>query len=290
MIILPTRSTPVLCQGITSVSGATHTELAIAYGCRIVAGTSRDTNIKRFLNIPIFSSVKEAVKKTTPLISVIFSTPLRALEDVTEAIKAHIPTIICTTEHVPAQDILKMKEMADKYQVHLIGPSSLGIVRTEDCLVGNIPAHLFPKGHIGLIGRSSSLIYEAIQQLAQKKRGVSVCVSLGAGELMTTSFVPVLQAMLKDKETKAVLAIGQLHGLAEFELAEFYKKCRHKKPLAIYIPGKTLVARKKTPILGTIPLNPTRIIAEKQAVLNKAGIRVIYSCEDLGVFFQQTTP
>ena len=290
MIVLPTRKTPVLCQGLTSVAGATHTELAIAYGSRIVAGTGRDDNIDRFLNIPVFSSVKEAVRKTKPLISVIFFTPTTVSDDVQEAIKARIPTIICTTEHVPAQDILKMKELALKYGVHLIGPSSLGIVRTGDCLIGNIPAHLFPKGNIGLIGRSSSLIYEAIQQLAKKQRGVSVCVSLGAGELMTTSFIPVIQAMMKDNSTKAILAIGQLYGQAEFELADYYKKCRKKKPSALYIPGKTLFSNEKMPILGTNPIRPADVITQKQTALNKAGIRVIYSCEDLGTFFEQATP
>ena len=202
MFKLPTQKTPILCQGITTEMGAVHVEQALAYGSHIVAGTSRDKSIKVYQDIPIFSSVKEAVRRTKPAISVVFSTPARALQDVEEAIKAKVPMVICTTEHVPLHDTLKMMDLAQKNKVTLIGPSSPGIVRVDECLVGSIPAHLFPKGSVGLIGRSSSLMYEAVQQLSEVGLGVSACVSLGASRLVGTSFVPVMEAFLKDKNTK----------------------------------------------------------------------------------------
>ena len=269
MFKLPTKKTPILCQGITTEMGAIHVEQALAYGSHIVAGTARDKSIKRYQEIPVFTSVREAVRRTKPQISVIFSTPARALQDAEEAIKAKIPMVICTTEHVPLHDTLKMMDLAQKNGVSLIGPSSPGIVRVGECLAGSIPAHLFPKGNVGIIGRSSSLIYEAVQQLSEVGLGVSACVSLGASRLVGTSFVPVIESFLKDKGTKAILIIGQLTGDLEMELAEFYRSVRRKKPMIIYIPGQTLSGALHVPLLGTEMANPQKIIAEKRAALEK---------------------
>ena len=269
MFKLPTKKTAILCQGITTEMGTVHVEQALAYGSHIVAGTSRDKSIKVYQGIPIFTSVKEAVRRTKPVISVVFSTPARALQDVEEAIKAKIPMVICTTEHIPLHDTLKMMALAQKNGVTLIGPSSPGIVRVGECLAGSIPAHLFPKGNIGLIGRSSSLIYEAVQQLSEVGLGVSACVSLGASRLVGTSFVPVMDAFLKDKNTAAILIIGQLAGDFEMELATFYHQVRRKKPMIVYIPGQTLLGSFHVPLLGTEMANPQKIIAEKRAAMEK---------------------
>jgi len=279
---LPTKKTPILYQGITTEMGAVHVELALAYGSNIVAGISRDKSIKEYQGIPIFGSVREAVRKTHPMISVIFSTPARALQDVEEAIRAKIPTVICTTEHIPLHDILKMMILAQKNGVLLIGPSSPGIVRVGECLAGCIPAHLFPKGSVGLIGRSSSLMYEAVQQLAAQNLGVSTCVSLGASQLVGTSFKPILETLLADKETKAILLIGQLTGQLELEVAEIYHRTRRKKPLIVYIPGQTLSGSLHIPLLGTDSANPEKIIEQKRQLLEKAGCIWVYKVSDLG--------
>lgn len=278
----PTRDTPILCQGITSEMGAIHTELALAYGSHIVAGTSRDKNVNQYQDIPVFPTVKDAVRKTKPAVSVIFSTPARALADVEDAVRAKIPLIICTAEHVPLHDALRMVDLARRKGVTLIGPSSPGIVRVGECLAGNIPAHLFPKGNIGMIGRSSSLIYEAVQQLAEENLGVSTCVALGAAPIVGTSFVPIWEAMLSDKQTKAVLVIGQISGDLEIELAAAYKKSRRKKPLIVYIPGQTIPTPAQVPLLGTRTLNPAEIIAEKKAALISAGAVWVESPAEMG--------
>ena len=282
MFKLPTSKTPILYQGITTEMGAAHVELALAYGSHIVAGISRDKSIKEYQGIPVFGSVREAVRKTHPQISVIFSTPARALQDAEEAIRSKIPIIICTTEHVPLHDILKMMLMAQKNGVLLIGPSSPGIVRVGECLAGSIPAHLFPKGNVAIIGRSSSLIYEAVQQLAAEKLGISTCVSLGASQLVGTSFGPVLETLLSDKETKAVLLIGQLTGQLELEVAEIYHHSRRKKPLIVYIPGQTLSGSLHIPLLGTDSANPEKIIVQKKLALEKAGCTWITKVSELG--------
>lgn len=271
MLILPNQKTPILIQGITSELGAIHTELAIAYGAHIVAGTSQDRNIDVFQNIPVFKTVKEAVRKTKPCVSVIFSSPARALSDVEEAAKAKIPLIICTTERVPLHDAFKMKAVAEKYQVTLIGPSSPGIVRTGACIAGTIPAHLFPKGKVGIIGRSSSLMYEAVQQLAEEGLGVSTCVAIGAAPIVGTSFVPVFEALSADTETKVILLIGQLSGQMENDLATAYRMRRRQKPLVVYIPGGSVKRTIGTPLIGMPLLSPTGIVSEKRTILEKAG-------------------
>ncbi len=271
MLTLPKNTTPILVQGITGELGTIHTELALAYGSHIVAGISRDKNVTSFQDIPVFQTVREAVRKTHPQISVIFSPPARALADTEEAIRAKIPLIVCTTERVPLHDALKMAALARKYGVTLIGPSSPGIVRVGACIAGTIPAHLFPKGNVGIIGRSSSLIYEAARQLAEEGLGVSTCVALGAAPLVSTSFVPIFEALSADPTTKAVLVIGQIGGQLENDLAESYRLRRRKKPMIVYIPGRTLKQSRRMKLLGTRLTAPADIIAEKKAALVKAG-------------------
>lgn len=279
---LPSGSTPILCQGITGSLGAVHTEMSIVYGANIVAGVAREKGLKTFLNVPVYQTVREAVRKTKPAVSVIFSTPARALADVEEAARAKIPLIICTTEHVPLHDRLKMKEVADKYGVRLLGPSSPGLVTVGKCLAGTMPAHLFPKGQIGIVSRSSSLTYEAVQQLARMNLGVRACVALGTASVLGTNFIPVVQTYLSDVKIKAILVIGGLKGIQEFELAQWYKTQKRKKPLVVYIAGKSFVRSKKSPLVGADNACPADDIAAKQQALEAVGATVVYSPEAIG--------
>lgn len=279
---LPTQSTPVLYQGITSSLGAVHTEMALVYGTNIVAGVAREKGLKTYLNVPVFQTVKEAVRKTKPQISVIFSTPARALFDVGEAVRARIPLVICTTERVPVHDALQMKELAAKYDVQLLGPSSPGLVTVDKCLAGAMPAHLFEKGTIGIVTRSSSMAYEAARQLSKEGYGVSACIALGTAPITGTDFIPAVKALLSDARTKAILIIGDYAGLSEFELAAWYQKQKRQKPLAAYIGGKAYGKSKKTPLLGSQNKLPAKSVAEKQEALAKVGAHVILSPEELG--------
>ncbi|MBP5344518.1 MAG: succinate--CoA ligase subunit alpha [Alphaproteobacteria bacterium] len=274
MFFLPSKETPILCQGITSSSGAVHTELALAYGSHIVAGVSAEKNVKTFLNIPVYHSVQEVMQKASekPKVSVIFSTPSQALKDAGEAIEARIPMIVCTTEGVPMHDALKMRELAEKNGVCFVGPSSSGIVCVGETLIGSMPAHLFSKGKISVVGRSSSLMWEAVEQLKQVGLGVATCVSLGADHLIATTFVPVVKALLKDKETQSILVLGQVHGELEYELAEFYKKQKEPKKMWAYIPGRSLEKSDKRPLLGMQTVKFADVIDAKKQTLIDAGV------------------
>lgn len=281
-LFIPNQNTPVLVQGITSSMGTVHTEMALVYGTNIVAGVAREKGLKRFLDVPVFQTVKEAVRKSDPKVSVVFSTPSRAFFDVEEAIKAKISLIICTTEHVPVHDALRMKELAVKYGVQLLGPSSPGLVNVDKCVVGMMPAHLFPKGNVGIVTRSSSLAYEAARQLYKQGAGVSACIALGTAPILGTSFIPAVQALLSDTRTKAILVIGELRGTLEFELADWYKTQKRQKPMAVYVSGKSFKPSKKMPLIGTENAHPDESIAAKQEALKNVGATLISSSETIG--------
>ncbi len=276
------KDTRILCQGITSTIGAEHTELAIAFGANIVGGVSRDSKLTHFLDVPVFPTVRDAVRKTKPEVSVIFSSPFRVYADVEEAVKARIPVIICTTEKVPYHDTLKMKALAERYHVCLIGPSAPGIVTPDGFLVGTIPGHLFPEGHIGIVSRSSSLTYEVVQQLATAGCGVSKCFAIGSPRLICTPFVPLVDHLLADKNTKAILLIGMANGPFEEDVAQFLQKKRVKKPIFAYLPGSSIHAEPKASVLGDARLPIAERIARKQTALKKAGVTVITDLHKIG--------
>ena len=280
MFFFPDQKTPILFQGITSAMGRYQTGLALNYGTNVVSGVSHEMTGK-LGSIPIYTNVPKAVRSTHPKISVVFSTPEKALGDVLEAIKAKIPLIICTTEHVPMHDALKMKLAAEKAKVTLLGPSSAGILNVGTCVMGTIPTSLFNKGDVAIVGRSSSLLFEAADQLSSFGLGISKCISLGADHLIGTSFVPVVEALNADKSTRAILVVGQVHGTLEQELAEFYQK-RHPKKMFIYIPGKALARSDKTPLLGMKSVLFSDVIEEKKKLLTKAKVVWIESPDKIG--------
>ncbi|MGN0919999.1 MAG: hypothetical protein ACI4OR_04525 [Alphaproteobacteria bacterium] len=268
MFFFADNRTPVLFQGITSMMGRYQTEKALAYGTNVVAGVGSEISGK--LNgIPLYRSVAQAVRAKHPKISVVFSTPEKALKDVLEAIKAKIPFIICTTQHVPMHDALKMKLAAQKAKITLLGPSSAGVLAVNSALTGTMPTPLFEKGNIAIIGRSASLMFEAAGQLSACGLGVSKCISLGADHLIGTDFIPVMQALYADEATKAILVVGQVHGTLEQELAAFYAK-KHTKKLFVYIPGKALARSDKAPLLGMKSVLFSDVIDEKKKLLTKA--------------------
>lgn len=282
MIQFPTKETPILCQGITSATGATHIERAIAYGSHIVSGISRDKSVTRFMDIPVYATVKEAVRKTKPKVSVIFSSPTRVYADTEEAIKAHIPLVICTTTHVPYHDVLRMRALARKHHVYLIGPASPGIVVPEQVLAGNMPADLFPKGNIGVVSRSSSLTYESVQQLSGQKLGVSTCIGIGSGALLGTSFVPVVEALLSDTSTSAILIIGKVNSHFEIELADYLKQNKPKKPVFVYLAGRATKQVSSVPLLGCSAQKIDNVVAYKRKICADAGMILITRFDKIG--------
>ena len=282
MFIFPSSKTPVLFQGITSEKGLEQLQKALDYGTNVVAGISQETHLKTLMGVPVFNKIKQAVQKYHPKISVIFSTPAHALDDVIQAANACIPLIICTTEHVPMHDSLKMQMIAQKNSVQLLGPSSNGILCVGQAITGTLPIHLFHKGNVAVVGRSSSLVYEAVFQLAEAGLGISKCITLGTDHLIGTTYVPVVRSLLKDSDTDAILIIGQVHGQLEQELAQFIKMQKKHKKMFAYIPGKSLNRSDKRPLLGMQSVLFSQVIEQKKVLFEKVGIHYIDHVDQIG--------
>lgn len=283
---IPTRKTKVLIQGITHSSAAVHVEKALVHDTQIVGGISHEKGLKEFLSVPIFPSARSAVRKTKPDVCVVFSSPARVYKDVAEVAATKVPLIIVTTERVPVQEALRIRQLGEKYRVSILGPASPGILVPEACVAGNMPAHLFKPGEVGIVARSSSLSYEAVQQLSAVGLGVSGCVALGTSPILGCGFVRPLKALLADPKTKAVLVIGEVEGSFEMRLAEFYGRQKRKKPLFAYIAGKTLPRPAVVEMLGTHFSNPADWIRWKHQALRKAGAQIIREPDLIGQVMQ----
>ncbi len=281
-ISIPTAKTKVLIQGITHSTAAVHVEKALVHDTLIVGGISHEKGVKEFLSVPVFQTAKAAVRKTKPDVCVVFSSPARVYKDVAEVAAAKVPIIIVTTERVPVQEALRIRQLSDKYKVSIFGPSSPGILVPGACMAGTMPAHLFKSGNVGIVARSSSLSYEAVQQLSAVGLGVSACVTLGTSPILGCSFVRPVKALLADPNTQAILVIGEVEGAFEMKLAEFYGRQKRKKPLFAYIAGKTLPRPNFVQMLGTPVPNPADWIRWKHQALRKAGGRIIGESDVIG--------
>ena len=283
MSILLTSQTKIICQGILSPNGLSCTEKSLASGAQIVGAVAAGHGGEEMLGLPLYNTVEEACQKHKPQISVIYSTADKAPADILEAAACHIPWIICTTDGIPVHEILRVKRRLRKSKSRLIGPASSGIITGEECQVGKIPAHLFSAGNIGIISRSSSLLNEASQQLIKKGLGVSTCVSLGAYPILGSNFIDIFELFCKDKNTKAVLVIGEIGGKNEQKLAEYYRNIkRRRKPLVCYIAGVYAPKNRYMGNIGAIVKNDDDTAMEKQKVLQDAGAVIVPSINRIG--------
>ena len=282
MGILANAKTKIICQGILTPQGLNHTEQALTYGTNIVAGVASGKGGEKVLEVPLFNTLKEAVKATKADMSVIFASSSNAVSEIEKAIEAKIKWIICPVERIPVHDILALQDKLKKSKSHLIGPAAPGIITAGECKVGTMPAHLFTKGNIGIMSRSSSVMYEAVQQLKNKGVGVSTCVSLGAYPIIDTDFIEIFDLFQKDKKTSLVLLIGEVGGYLEQRFAEYYQKLKHKKPLVSYVVGQFAPAQTYMGNISAIVQDETQTAAFKNEKLKQAGSVVVRSPAAIG--------
>lgn len=282
MGIIANAKSKIICQGILTPSGLTNTEQAIAYGTNIVAGVAAGQGGQTTLNVPLYDTVKQAAEATKAQISVIFASPTKAAAEIEEALNAGIKWIICTTERIPVQDILKLKDKLKKSKSHLIGPASTGLITAGECKVGTMPAHLFLPGSVGIMSRSGSMLYEAVQQLKNKGIGVSSCVALGAYPILGTEFTDILDLFNRDKKTKVILLIGEVGGSFEQRLAEYYQNAKRKKPLISYVAGHFAPAETYMGNISAIVGAPTETAEYKNECLKQAGSIIVSSPAAIG--------
>jgi succinyl-CoA synthetase (ADP-forming) alpha subunit (EC 6.2.1.5) len=273
MAILVDKNTRVLVQGITGRDGSFHTKLMLEYGTNIVAGVTPGKGGSDYLGIPVFDTVKEAVKKTSPNTSIIFVPPQFAVDAIYEAADNGISLIVVITEGIPIHDMVKVKNYLDRKGVRLIGPNCPGVITPNECKVGIMPSHIFRRGKIGVVSRSGTLTYEIVYQLTINGFGQSTAIGIGGDPIIGSKFVDILKLFNEDNETEAVVLIGEIGGTDEQDAAEYIKK-EFKKPVVAFIAGRTAPPERRMGHAGAIIAGSEGTAEEKIRAFENAGVKV----------------
>ena len=287
MSILVNKNTKVICQGITGEQGTFHTRQMVQYGTKMVGGVTPGKGGTNVDGIPVFDTVDEAVKKTKANASVIYVPAAFAADAIMEAVDAGIELVVCITEGIPVLDMVKVKRFMDGRKSRLIGPNCPGVITPDECKIGIMPGHIHKKGRIGVVSRSGTLTYEAVDQLTRLGLGQSTCVGIGGDPVNGTNFIDVLEMFEKDKDTDAMIMIGEIGGTAEEEAAEFVRK-NVKKPVVGYIAGVTAPKGKRMGHAGAIISGGKGTAEEKFEAMTKAGIKITKNPADIGSTIKQT--
>lgn len=281
MSVLVNRNSKVIVQGFTGTEGTFHAAQMIEYGTKVVGGVTPNKGGTSHLDRPVFNTVEEAVKVTGADVSIIFVPPAFAADAIMEASDAAIALIVCITEGIPVQDMVKVKNYLLDSKSRLIGPNCPGVITADECKVGIMPGFIFQKGKIGIVSKSGTLTYEAADQVAKAGLGISTAIGIGGDPIIGTTTKEAVELFMDDPETAGIVMIGEIGGSMEADAARWIKK-NNRKPVVGFIAGQTAPAGRRMGHAGAIVGGTEDTAAAKMKILSECGVHVVASPADIG--------